>query len=111
MCPFGDMMTKRIPAANVQLKRVYDPRVRRDGTRILIDRLWPRGVTKEAAAIDEWFKDISPSTRLRQWFDHDPARWKEFQRRYSRGTSEFSTTRQATRFGATRSGHAFVLCS
>ncbi len=76
-------MSKRIIAANVRLKRAYEPAVRSDGVRILIDRLWPRGVTKKAAAIDEWFKDIAPSTALRQWFGHDPTRWQEFQRRYA----------------------------
>ncbi len=76
-------MSKRIIAANVRLKRAYEPAVRSDGVRILIDRLWPRGVTKKAAAIDEWFKDIAPSTALRRWFGHDPARWQEFRRRYT----------------------------
>ena len=75
-------MSKSIKAANVQLKRAYERPARDDGTRILIDRLWPRGLTKEAAAIDEWLKDIAPSTALRQWFGHDPARWQEFRRRY-----------------------------
>lgn len=81
-------MTKRIRATNVQLKRAYEPSARGDGTRILIDRLWPRGFTKKAAAIDEWFKDISPSTGLRQWFGHDSARWKEFRRRYANEVRE-----------------------
>ena len=76
-------MSKNITAANVQLKRAYERPARGDGTRILIDRLWPRGMTKKAAAIDEWFKDIAPSTALRQWFGHDPARWQEFRRRYA----------------------------
>ena len=75
-------MSKGIVATNVRLKRAYERPGRGDGTRILIDRLWPRGVTKEGAAIDEWFKDIAPSTALRQWFGHDPARWQEFRRRY-----------------------------
>jgi uncharacterized protein YeaO (DUF488 family) len=75
-------MSKSITAANVMLKRAYERPAREDGTRILIDRLWPRGLTKEAAAIDEWLKDIAPSTALRHWFGHDPARWKEFRRRY-----------------------------
>ena len=75
-------MTKRITAAGVRMKRAYERPARDDGTRILIDRLWPRGLTKEAAAIDEWLKDIAPSTALRQWFGHDPARWQEFRRRY-----------------------------
>lgn len=76
-------MSKSITAANVRLKRAYEPPARGDGARILIDRLWPRGVTKKAAAIDEWFKDIAPSTALRQWFGHDPSRWQEFRRRYA----------------------------
>jgi uncharacterized protein YeaO (DUF488 family) len=76
-------MTKSIAAANIRLKRAYEPPARGDGARILIDRLWPRGMTKEKAAIDDWFKDIAPSTALRQWFGHDPARWPEFRRRYA----------------------------
>jgi uncharacterized protein YeaO (DUF488 family) len=75
-------MSKSIAAANVRLKRAYEPPARSDGARILIDRLWPRGVTKKSAAIDEWLKDIAPSTALRKWFGHDPARWQEFRRRY-----------------------------
>jgi uncharacterized protein YeaO (DUF488 family) len=81
-------MTKRIPAANVKLKRAYDPPSRDDGTRILVDRLWPRGVSKEHAAIDQWMKEIAPSTALRKWFGHDPARWNEFRRRYAKEVSD-----------------------
>ena len=77
-------MKKKISASNVNLKRAYEPPAADDGTRILIDRLWPRGITKERAAIDQWMKDISPSTELRKWFGHDPARWDEFRRRYAR---------------------------
>lgn len=77
-------MSKHIAAANIQLKRAYERPTRADGTRILIDRLWPRGMTKKVAAIDEWLKDISPTTELRQWFGHDPARWHEFRLRYAR---------------------------
>ena len=76
-------MSKRIATANVQLKRAYDPPAASDGRRILIDRLWPRGVSKANAAIDQWDKDIAPSTTLRKWFGHDPARWQEFRRRYA----------------------------
>ena len=72
-------MSRRIAAANVGLKRAYEKPSAEDGIRILIDRLWPRGV----AAIDLWAKDIAPSTALRRWFGHDPARWQEFRRRYS----------------------------
>jgi uncharacterized protein YeaO (DUF488 family) len=76
-------MVKRIPAENIKLKRAYEKSAVGDSTRILIDRLWPRGLRKEAAAIDHWFKDIAPSTELRKWFGHDPARWNEFRRRYA----------------------------
>jgi len=70
-------------AANVKLKRAYEPAAENDGPRILVDRLWPRGVSKAEAALDRWEKDISPSTTLRKWFGHDPARWEEFRRRYA----------------------------
>jgi uncharacterized protein YeaO (DUF488 family) len=76
-------MKNKISTRNVKLKRAYEPPVADDGTRILIDRLWPRGISKERAAIDQWMKDISPSTELRKWFGHDPARWDEFRRRYA----------------------------
>jgi uncharacterized protein YeaO (DUF488 family) len=71
-----------IPAKNVKLKRAYDRPAAADGTRVLVDRLWPRGVKKADAAIDRWAKDLAPSTDLRKWFGHDPDRWSEFQRRY-----------------------------
>jgi uncharacterized protein YeaO (DUF488 family) len=77
-----------IKADNVQLKRAYEPASRGDGTRVLIDRLWPRGVKKSDAKIDEWMKEIAPSTSLRKWFGHDPDRWQEFRRRYEREVSE-----------------------
>ena len=67
---------------SVRIKRVYTPPEKSDGTRILVDRLWPRGLTKEKARVDLWLKDIAPSTELRKWFAHDPAKWKEFQSRY-----------------------------
>lgn len=66
----------------VALKRVYEPPSPSDGTRILVDRLWPRGLSKEKARVDLWLKEIAPSTELRRWFAHDPAKWAEFQRRY-----------------------------
>ncbi len=66
----------------ILVKRVYDSVTKSDGVRILVDRLWPRGVSKEEAHIDLWLRDIGPSTALRQWFNHDPARWTEFCRRY-----------------------------
>src|SRR5512142_3176809 len=63
-------------------KRAYEPASADDGKRILIDRLWPRGISKERAKIDTWMKDIAPSTELRKWYGHDPAKWAEFERRY-----------------------------
>lgn len=66
----------------LRVKRVYEPPSPADGRRILVDRLWPRGLSKEKAAIDEWMKDIAPSAELRRWFGHDPKKWPEFQRRY-----------------------------
>jgi uncharacterized protein YeaO (DUF488 family) len=66
----------------IKLKRAYDKPSRSDGVRILVDRLWPRGLTKERAAVDLWLKDIAPSAELRKWFGHDPEKWKEFQSRY-----------------------------
>jgi uncharacterized protein YeaO (DUF488 family) len=67
---------------DIRLKRAYEPPAAADGTRILVDRLWPRGLPKSAAAIDLWIKDIAPSAELRRWFAHDPERWPEFRRRY-----------------------------
>lgn len=71
-----------MPAMTIKLKRVYEAPAREDGTRILVDRLWPRGLTKEKAKVDLWLKEIAPSTELRKWFAHDPAKWREFQTRY-----------------------------
>lgn len=76
------MPSPTVPASNLGLKRAYEPASSGDGYRILIDRLWPRGVSKEKAALDEWVKEIAPSAGLRKWFGHDPERWTEFQRRY-----------------------------
>lgn len=66
----------------VHLKRVYDPPAAKDGIRVLVDRVWPRGMTKAAAHIDEWLKELGPSTELRKWFNHDPRRWEEFRSKY-----------------------------
>ena len=71
-------MTPPIPASRLLLKRVYAPPAADGGTRVLVDRLWPRGVSKARAALDFWNKDVAPSTELRTWFGHDPARWQEF---------------------------------
>lgn len=67
---------------SVRLKRAYEPPAHSDGYRVLIDRLWPRGVTHESALLDEWARELAPSTELRRWFGHDPARFPEFRRRY-----------------------------
>lgn len=67
---------------NVRLKRVYDPPAPGDGRRILVDRLWARGLSKAKAKIDFWAKDIAPSTALRKWYGHDPDKWREFRKRY-----------------------------
>ena len=67
---------------SVMLKRAYEPPAATDGERILVDRLWPRGLAKVKAGIDLWLKDVAPSTELRQWFGHDPEKWPEFKKRY-----------------------------
>jgi uncharacterized protein YeaO (DUF488 family) len=73
------------------VKRVYEPAAKSDGFRLLVDRLWPRGLSKDNAHIDLWLRDIGPSTALRKWFNHDPARWAEFQRRYDAELKEKAT--------------------
>lgn len=93
----------RKSADRVKIKRAYEPPVSEDGTRVLIDRLWPRGVRKANAAIDEWMKTIAPSTQLRKWFGHAPERWPEFQRRYRseihRHPAEFKRLRELAQDG------------
>jgi uncharacterized protein YeaO (DUF488 family) len=94
-------MGNRIKAANIKLKRAYEPPAQSDGRRILVDRLWPRGVSKAKAALDGWLKDIAPSTALRQWFGHDPARWQEFRRRYAEEIRSYpELLRELRRFAA-----------
>ena len=66
----------------IRIKRAYDPPARSDGRRILVERLWPRGMKRQALAADAWMKDVAPSTKLRKWFDHRVERWEEFRRRY-----------------------------
>ena len=78
-------MSKR---RNVNVRRIYDPALPEDGTRVLVDRIWPRGVSKARAQLDEWCKDIAPSTELRKWYGHDPALFEEFARRYRGELSE-----------------------
>ena len=69
-------------SAMIKTKRIYDDKADSDGYRILIDRLWPRGVSKERAGVDLWLKEIAPSTELRKWYDHDPEKWEEFEKLY-----------------------------
>jgi uncharacterized protein YeaO (DUF488 family) len=96
-------MSKGIASDHVRLKRAYEPPAADDGTRILIDRLWPRGVKKTDAAIDEWMKEIAPSSALRKWFGHDPERWQEFRRRYQseirQHPEQFERLRTLARYG------------
>ncbi|MGH8427605.1 MAG: DUF488 domain-containing protein [Gammaproteobacteria bacterium] len=68
--------------ARIAIKRIYEPPAADDGCRVLVDRLWPRGMSKDHAALDHWFKDLAPSDELRHWFGHDADKWDEFQRRY-----------------------------
>lgn len=71
-------------ASLLNVKRAYEPKSKRDGTRLLVERLWPRGFSKAALRIDGWLKDVGPSTELRQWFSHDPEKWQTFRTRYFR---------------------------
>lgn len=96
-------MNEKISEKNIKLKRAYEAPVADDGTRVLVDRLWPRGVKKSEAAIDHWMKDLAPSTDLRKWFGHDPVRWEEFRRRYAaeirKHQEELDRLRNLTREG------------
>lgn len=76
----------------LKIKRVYEKPAKEDGWRVLVDRLWPRGMKKESAHIDVWMKDVAPTDALRKWFAHDPAKWNEFQKRYR---AELSKTKNA----------------
>jgi uncharacterized protein YeaO (DUF488 family) len=84
-------MAKTAHEMDVRLRRAYETPSREDGLRVLVDRLWPRGLSKEGAAIDLWCKELAPSTELRRWFGHDPARWDEFRRRYEEELSRQSS--------------------
>jgi uncharacterized protein YeaO (DUF488 family) len=87
----------------VQLKRVYEEPSKSDGTRILVDRLWPRGLTKEKAHVDLWLKEVAPSNDLRKWFSHDPKKWTEFKARYKdelkHNTAQLALLKQAATKG------------
>jgi uncharacterized protein YeaO (DUF488 family) len=82
---------------SIKLKRVYEAPEKVDGFRILVDRLWPRGIAKEKAQVDLWLKDIAPSTELRTWFGHDPVKWGAFQKRYAQELSQKQHTLEELR--------------
>ncbi len=94
----------------IQLKRVYDPAAPADGKRFLVERLWPRGIKKEELDANAWLKDIAPSPELRKWFNHDPAKWSEFKRRY---TAELKKNPEASKpiLDAARNGNVTLLYS
>ena len=78
-----DAMSVTLQGMDIRTKRAYEPAEESDGYRVLIDRLWPRGISKDKADIDQWAKELAPSTELRQWFSHEPSRFAEFRRRYT----------------------------
>lgn len=89
-------------AMNVSIKRVYETPTAADGRRVLVDRLWPRGMTKQAARIDLWLKDVAPSAELRRWYGHDPEKWLEFRERYRsdlQGNPALAELRELSRKG------------
>ncbi len=96
-------MNPAVSPRNVHIKRAYEAAAPDDGARVMIDRLWPRGVKKEALALTEWDKDLSPSDELRHWFNHEPERWEEFRRRYADELrlhpDRFEALRQRARHG------------
>jgi uncharacterized protein YeaO (DUF488 family) len=77
-----ELEDEAVGARNIRIKRIYDGFTPSDGFRVLVDRLWPRGLRKEQAAVDLWARELAPSTELRKWFGHEPKRWQEFRRRY-----------------------------
>lgn len=89
----------------INIKRIYEPPSGEDGYRVLVDRLWPRGIKKELAAIDEWAKDLAPSPELRKWFDHDPQHWPTFQKHYK---EELKTNEAVKTFVRTHAGKKVI---
>ena len=94
----------------IQIKRVYDPSAKGDGARFLVERLWPRGMKKDALHMNAWCKNLAPSDDLRRWFSHDPAKWKEFQRRYQAELADNSAACQ-TLLDAAKQGNITLLYS
>lgn len=95
-------MNASIPATHLKTKRIYDSASASDGVRILVDRLWPRGISKDKAAIDHWLRDLAPSEALRHWFGHEPARWAGFRSRYARELASQSEAMRQLRVLARR---------
>ena len=87
------MGVRPVPPLDVRVRRVYDEPSAADGARVLVDRVWPRGLRKDALRLDDWARDVAPSTELRKWYHHDPARFEEFTRRYR---DELTETQRAT---------------
>jgi uncharacterized protein YeaO (DUF488 family) len=83
----------------IRIKRAYEAPARQDGTRVLVDRVWPRGVTKEALRVSQWMKELGPSDRLRKFFNHDPVRWEEFRKRYRQELNSASARRMLGELG------------
>jgi uncharacterized protein YeaO (DUF488 family) len=98
----------RRKAVTISLKRAYETPSPADGRRVLVERLWPRGLSKEKAAVSVWLKEVAPSTELRRWFGHDPAKWEEFQRRYREELRKRSEELQSLRRLAAEGPVTFV---
>ena len=94
----------------IRIKRVYEPYAKEDGARFLVERLWPRGMKKDALRMDAWYKNVAPSGDLRRWFNHDPAKWKEFQRRYRAELADNPAAYQPL-LDAAKLGHITLLYS
>lgn len=100
---------KAMRKPTVQVKRVYEPPSGEDGVRVLVDRLWPRGLSKTRASVDLWLKDLAPSVTLRRWFNHDPSRWAEFTQRYAEELDQKKSAAVAALVGAIRRGRVTLL--
>lgn len=93
----------------IRIKRIYEPREASDGYRVLVDRLWPRGLNKEDAQLDEWLREIAPSTSLRKWFGHDAARWAGFVEHYRQELATSSSTAHLQRLRTLARGRALTI--
>jgi uncharacterized protein YeaO (DUF488 family) len=98
-----------VATGNIRARRVYDPPSPDDGARVLVDRIWPRGLRKDAARLDDWAKDVAPSTQLRTWYGHDPGKFEEFRRRYTTELSAPDARAALDRLRARAAGGALTL--